>query len=293
MKTAEIINNVCAHLGISKADLAKQMGIYPSSLYRKLSRDSMTFEELQTYLDALGVSLELEFHYQDGNVLSSQANHAHLVDRMAILEKELEASNKTKEFEKKSLRTLRTELYSALGYVELSKKQGSPNMEYMDKLQMVLKNMEKTIAYALGETLEEESDEIDGTRLEALAGKRVLLVEDNELNREILREMLEAQDLIIEEAEDGKKAIESVKEKDPGYFHFILMDVEMTQMDGYEATLKIRNLPNRIRANIPIIALTANAIPENRERAAAVGMDDFLVKPANSTRLLRSLAKFL
>ena len=65
MKTAEIINNVCAHLGISKADLAKQMGIYPSSLYRKLSRDSMTFEELQTYLDALGVSLELEFHYQD------------------------------------------------------------------------------------------------------------------------------------------------------------------------------------------------------------------------------------
>ena len=66
----------------------------------------------------------------------------------------------------------------------------------------------------------------------------------------------------------------------------------MPVMDGYEAAMKIRKLPNRIRASIPIIALTANAIPENRERAAVVGMDDFLVKPVNSTRLLRSMAKF-
>ena len=293
MKTVEIINNVCKHLGISKADLAKRMGIYPSSLYRKLSRDSMTFEELQTYLDVLGVSLELEFRYQDGNVLSSQANHAHLVDRMAILEKELEASNKTKEFEKKSLRNLRTELYSAHGYAELSRKPGPQAEEYMDKLMMVLTSMERTIAYALGETMDDETDEIDDGKIDALEGKRVLLVEDNELNREILRGMLEEHGLLIEEADDGKKAIEAVKESEPGYFHFILMDVEMPRMDGYEATLKIRNLPNRIRANIPIIALTANAIPENRERASAVGMDDFLVKPANSTRLLRSLAKFL
>ena len=77
------------------------------------------------------------------------------------------------------------------------------------------------------------------------------------------------------------------------YYHFILMDIEMPAMDGFEATMQIRKLPNRIRANIPIIALTANAIPENRERAAAVGMDGFLVKPINTARLLGSLAKFL
>ena len=71
------------------------------------------------------------------------------------------------------------------------------------------------------------------------------------------------------------------------------MDIEMPAMDGFEATMQIRKLPNRIRANIPIIALTANAIPENRERAAAVGMDGFLVKPINTARLLGSLAKFL
>ena len=79
---------------------------------------------------------------------------------------------------------------------------------------------------------------------------------------------------------------------EPGYYHFILMDIEMPVMDGYEATMMIRKLPNRIRANIPIIALTANSVPENRERARMVGMDEFLAKPANSARIIRSLAKF-
>ena len=71
------------------------------------------------------------------------------------------------------------------------------------------------------------------------------------------------------------------------------MDLEMPEMDGYETTLRIRKLPNRIRANVPIIALTANALPENREKAIVVGMDDFLTKPINSERLLYSLTKYL
>ncbi|MGN0438651.1 MAG: response regulator [Lachnospiraceae bacterium] len=293
MKTAEIITNVCTQLGVAKADLAKRMGLHPSSLYRKLSKESMTFEELQKCLDVLGVSMELEFRYPDGDVLSSQANYEQMLDRMDLLEKELEVSNKAAEFEKKLLRHLRTELYSAVGYAELGGKHGSQTEEYLKKLQLVLTNMEKTIAYGLGESFDDETYEADADELEALKGKRILLVDDNELNREILRKMLEDYGLLIEEAEDGMKAIASVKGNDPGYFHFILMDVEMPEMDGYEATLTIRNLPNRIRANIPIIALTANAVPENRERASVVGMDDFLVKPANSARLLRSLVKLL
>ena len=83
-----------------------------------------------------------------------------------------------------------------------------------------------------------------------------------------------------------------MKAQEPGYFHFILMDIEMPVMDGYEATTRIRKLPNRIRANVPVIALTANACFENRERAKKIGMDDFLVKPVNSSRLLKSLARF-
>ena len=108
-----------------------------------------------------------------------------------------------------------------------------------------------------------------------------------------MKEILVDHGLIVEEADNGRNAFLSVKNNVPGYYQFVLMDIEMPEMDGYDATMKIRKLPNRIRANVPIIALTVNAVAENRERASAVGMDGFLVKPASSARLLRILSKFL
>ncbi|MCI6006069.1 MAG: response regulator [Blautia sp.] len=292
MKTAETINVVCAELGITKADLAKQMGIHPSSLYRKLARESMTLEELQNCLDVLGVTIEFNLQYPDGKVRSSQANHEMLLERMDLLEKELEAARKAAEFHKKSLRDLRTELSSAVGYTELGMRHGYKAEEYLEKIRLVLTNVELTIAYALGEPLNDEPDSEEPENIEALAGKRVLLVDDNELNCEIMKEVLVDHGLLVENAGNGSEAVAAVKANEPGYYQFILMDIEMPVMDGFEATMKIRKLPNRIRANIPIIALTANPVPENRERAVAVGMDDFLVKPTNSARLLRTLAKF-
>ena len=99
--------------------------------------------------------------------------------------------------------------------------------------------------------------------------------------------------LLVEEADNGTKAVAAVKEHELGYYHFILMDIEMPEMDGYEATRKIWNLPNRIRANTPIVAFTANAVSENRDRAFAVGMNDFLVKPVKTTLMLSCLNKLL
>ena len=212
--------------------------------------------------------------------------------KMDLLEKELEAARKAAEFHKRSLQDLRTELNSAVGYTELGGRHGSKAEEYLQKIQLVLTSMESTIAYALGEPLDDEPEAENPEDIQALKGKRVLLVDDNALNREIMREVLVGHGLIVEEGVNGSEAVAAVKANEPGYYHFILMDIEMPVMDGYEATVKIRKLPNRIRANIPIIALTANAVAENRERAAAIGMDDFLVKPTNSARLLRSLAKF-
>ena len=292
MKTAETINIVCSELGITKADLAKRMGMLPSSLYRKLARESMTFEELQKCLDVLGVTIEFNLRYPDGNVQSSQVNHEMLLERMDMLEKELEAARKAAEYHKNSLRDLRTELNSAVGYAELGGRHGSKAEEYLKKIQQVLTNMEVTIGYTLGETVNDEPAAEEPENTEMLEGRRVLLVDDNELNREIMRDILVDHGLIVEEADNGNEAVAAVKAKEPGYYHFVLMDIEMPVMDGYEATTQIRKLPNRMRANVPVIALTANVFPENRERAAEVGMDDFLVKPVNSARLLRSLAKF-
>ena len=293
MKTSEIINSICSQLGIAKAELAKRMGLHPSSLYRKLSKESMTFEELQKCLSILGVSMELQFQYPDGRSFSSRENHEQIVERMGVLEKMLEADSKVDEFRKKSLRELRTELNSAVGYAEICRRHRSQVDLYLDKLSVVHGSMERTISFALGESFHDEADEIEPVQIEQLQGKRVLLVDDNELNREILEEVLLDHGLLIEEAGNGGDAFTAVKEHDPGYYHFILMDIEMPVMDGYETALKIRKLPNRIRANIPIIAFTANAVSENRDRAFAVGMDDFLVKPVKTTRLLSCLAKLL
>ena len=293
MKTAETINTVCSELGITKADLAKRMGMLPSSLYRKLARESMTLEELQKCLDVLGVTVEFNLRYPDGNTRSSQANYEMLLERVDMLEAELEAARKATEFHKKSLRDLRTELNSAVGYAELGARPGPSAEDYLAKMQTVLTDMKLTIAYALGENVYDEPVASEPENMEMLEGRRVLLVEDNDLNREIMKEILVGHGLVVEEAENGSEAIAAVKENEPGYYHFIVMDIEMPVMDGYESTERIRKLPNRIRANVPIIALTANTCPEDRERAAQVGMDDFLAKPVSSTRLLSSLMKFL
>lgn len=293
MKTTEIINQICAKVGIAKADLAKRMGYYPSSFYRKLSNENMTFEELQQCLDIMGVTLELEFQYPDGNSLSSRAKYDQLYERVNILEKELETANKVTEFNKKALKDIRTELNSAVGYVELCRRHETQTESYLDKLQMVHSRMERSIAYSLGEAIDEEIYEVDSEKTEALEGLRVLLVEDNEMNREMLKEVLLDYGILVEEAENGNSAVALVQGNVPGYYQFILMDIEMPEQDGYETTMKIRKLPNRIRANTPIIALTANALAENREKARVVGMDDFLVKPINSVRLLGCLAKYL
>ena len=212
---------------------------------------------------------------------------------MVIVEKKLEAANKLDEFHRKSLRDLRTEQNSAVGDAELCRSHGTQTESYLNKLSIVHGNMERTISYALGDSFIDETGAPDPEIFDELKGKRILLVDDNELNREILEEMLLDHGLFVEKANDGNEAISAVKEHEPGYYQFILMDIEMPEMDGYEATLRIRKLPNRIRANTPIIAFTANAVSENRDRAFAVGMDGFLVKPVNTSRLLSCLAKLL
>ena len=291
MKTEETISTVCADLGISKADLAKRMGMLPSSLYRKLSRESMTFEEFQKCLDVLGVTIEFELRYPDGSVKNSQENQEMLLGRIDLLEAQLQVARKLEDFNRNVLRDLRTELNNAVGYAQLARKQDAKASGYLDKLQLALANMEEAIAYSLGE-VKEEPDTEDPDSIEMLKGRRVLLADDNEMNREIAREILMSYDLVVEEAVDGNEAVELLKEKEPGYYHFVLMDIEMPGMDGYEATMRIRKLPNRIRANVPIIALTANVFPEDREHAMNVGMDDFLAKPVSPGRLIGSLARF-
>ena len=125
------------------------------------------------------------------------------------------------------------------------------------------------------------------------AGKRILLAEDNEMNREIACELLEEDGFIVDTAEDGSIAVEKMKAAKPGQYDLILMDVQMPIMDGHEATRVIRALPDPALAGITIIAMTANAFEEDRQAALAAGMDGFLTKPVEIDKLKATLAEFL
>lgn len=113
----------------------------------------------------------------------------------------------------------------------------------------------------------------------ALVGKRILLTEDNDLNAEIAIELLTEEGLEVERASDGVECIEMLEKSPDGYYDLILMDVQMPIMNGYDTAAKIRRMDNRRKADIPIIAMTANAFSEDRERALQAGMNDHIAKP--------------
>lgn len=125
------------------------------------------------------------------------------------------------------------------------------------------------------------------------SSKRLLLVEDNELNREIAIEILSEDGFIIETAEDGQIALEMVKNSSPGYYDAILMDIQMPVMNGYQATKEIRKLGIKGLADIPIIAMTANAFDEDKKEALANGMNYHIAKPIDTTILNETLKKIL
>jgi CheY-like chemotaxis protein len=124
-------------------------------------------------------------------------------------------------------------------------------------------------------------------------GKRVLLVEDNVLNREIAQSVLDEMGFVVDMAEDGKLALDTVKAAKPGAYDLILMDVQMPVMDGLEAARQIRNLHHDYFKKVPIIAMTANAFEEDRKAALEAGMNEHVAKPIDVYKLKRVLRSFL
>lgn len=128
---------------------------------------------------------------------------------------------------------------------------------------------------------------------EKINGQRLLLVEDIDLNREIASEILSAAGFIIEEAENGKIAVDRLVEKGAGYYSLVLMDIQMPVMDGYEAAKAIRALEDQELANIPIIAMTANAFEEDKRNALEAGMNAHVAKPIEVEKLLDTLERMI
>ncbi len=166
------------------------------------------------------------------------------------------------------------------GSIEVESEQGKGS-EFVIMLSFQIRKQSLNI----GELLQMATDTV---KADNLAGKWVLLVEDNELNREIAKALLEEEGLIIDEADDGDVAVEMVK-KSKGKYDFILMDIQMPHMNGYQAAKAIRELEDETLANVPIIAMSANALEEDKKESLRAGMDMHLAKPIEMDKVLAAL----
>ena len=158
---------------------------------------------------------------------------------------------------------------------------------------MFMSDLRETLMSALGQ---KQTDAVQGLLPDKNAdfkGKQILLVEDNELNREIAQEILREYGFLVDSAENGAVAVEKVSTAAPGSYDLVLMDVQMPIMDGYTATRKIRALDDPARAKLPILAMTANAFDEDRRNALESGMNGFLSKPIVIGDLVQELHKIL
>ena len=153
---------------------------------------------------------------------------------------------------------------------------------------MFLSDLRDTLLTAIGHTQTEAQDILPGKNAD-FRGRHILLVEDNELNREIAVAILHEYGFLVDTAENGAVAVEKIRTSDPGRYDLVLMDVQMPVMDGCTATQRIRALKDPARAAVPIVAMTANVFEEERKRAFDCGMNGFLSKPIVIEELVDAL----
>ena len=148
---------------------------------------------------------------------------------------------------------------------------------------------EVLMSQAQRELLKNEKQKAQAENRKSYAGKKVLLVEDNELNREIATAIMKEIGLEVDTAEDGTDAVNIMSSAEGRKYDLIFMDIQMPKMDGYTATREIRTLNNHKCANIPIIAMTANAFEEDRKKAVKAGMNGHIAKPISADVILENL----
>ncbi len=158
---------------------------------------------------------------------------------------------------------------------------------------MFMSDLRETLMSALGQKRTDAAQGLLPDKNADFKGKHILLVEDNELNREIAQEILREYGFLVDSAENGAVAVEKVSNAAPGSYDLVLMDVQMPIMDGYTATRQIRALDDPARAKLPILAMTANAFDEDRRNALESGMNGFLSKPIVIGDLVQELHKIL
>ncbi len=171
------------------------------------------------------------------------------------------------------------------GSVEVESEEGK-GTEFTVSFRFRTTNSSVKPGYLQSERADNEDSKVSA---ELFAGKKILLAEDNELNQEIAKAILEEAGFVIDIVNDGTDAVDTIKRAPADSYDLILMDIQMPVMDGYEASRKIRALDDKARASIPIIAMTANAFEEDRKNAIDAGMNGHIAKPIDVEKLMETL----
>ena len=150
-----------------------------------------------------------------------------------------------------------------------------------------------TLTFGVQQEVEERQQEVETQLQRSFCGKRALLVEDNVLNREIAHGILKDEGFEVEEAENGMIAVNKVLHSKPGYYDIILMDIQMPIMNGYTATREIRGQENQELANIPIIAMTANAFADDQQKCINAGMNGHIAKPIVAKKMMETVSRVM
>lgn len=181
-------------------------------------------------------------------------------------------------------------IYSAYDWAEIEQEARDAGVDAFISKPMFRPKLVAVMKSLLGQS---QGRTLDTIKENDYSGYRVLLVDDNELNREIAVEILGMLKLEVETAENGREAVEKFEAAEPGYYSMIFMDIQMPVMNGYEATRTIRALPREDAAHIPIVAMTANAFAEDVRDAEKAGMNEHIAKPLDPDRLVKSLNRWV
>ena len=184
---------------------------------------------------------------------------------------------------------IRTPMNVILGYAQLMENElNEKDMPETSEFTVTLKHKIADESYYV-----KKRAESSGSSIEILEGRNILLAEDNDLNAEIAETILERAGLKTERVEDGIQCVNRIEKMPAGTYDMILMDIQMPKMNGYKATQIIRHLPDKDKACIPIVAMTANAFEEDKKEAIAAGMNGHIAKPIQVDKLLSILSEVI
>ncbi len=298
MNLAYTIKQLCRKCHVSIAELARRSNQSSQNLGKKLNNETLRFDEFMELLDALGMRFEYSITESNGENVNLLPDGERMREKINLIESQVAYEKKKVEFYRNVCSDIRTSLFTMIGNVKFIEKHSPDNErigEYISKINCAYEQMKDLLddILSMEGSLDDAEDEPKiEINPDVIRGSRILLVDDNDMNREIAKDVLLDNGIQVEEATSGSEAVRLVSENLPGYYDCVLMDIQMPELDGFEATTKIRELPNRVRANVPIVAMTANAFKEDKTKSYKAGMDAYLTKPIEVEKLLRILTRF-